>query len=236
MVEYEKTDPELGKLVRDHLKDANLLNLERDQKLTSREKIDKLTEVFGDVLDALEVNRLDGNLIETPKRLAKMYVNDLFCGLDWSKFPKCTTVDNQFVGYKNFVLVKDIKIQSCCSHHFMPFFGIKGMVDGGVVFGPGCNIAYIPNKKVLGLSKLSRVVDFLARRPNTQETLTAQIAKTVAFITSSCDVAVSINASHTCQSLRGVGDPTANTETLFCIGRFEEDPQLRNEFLDCLKK
>lgn len=231
MIEAEKTNKELGLKVREHLKAKGLLNIEGEDAVDTGSKIETLAEYFKDIIKTLGLNIEDGNLTETPLRIAKLYVNDLFRGLDWSKFPKCTAVDNQFVGYDNFVLVKDIRLVSMCSHHFMPFFGVKGISDGKALLGPGCNVAYIPNKKVLGLSKLSRVVEFLGARPNTQETLTAQIAETISFITESDDVAVLINASHTCMSLRGACDPGANTVTLFCKGRFLNDPKLRSEFL-----
>lgn len=226
MIEVEKTNPELGLKVKEHLKSKGLLNIEADNDFSREERINILEDKFKSIISVLGLNINDGNLKETPRRLAKLYVNELFGGLDWSKFPKCTAVDNEFVRYDSFVLVKDIRIVSVCSHHFMPFFGVKNNV-----FGPGCNIAYIPNKKVLGLSKLSRIVNFLGSRPNTQETLTAQIAETISFITESEDVAVNINANHTCMSLRGANDGTANTETLFCKGRFLSNSQLRQEFL-----
>lgn len=226
MIEVEKTNPELGLKVKEHLKSKGLLNIEADNDFSREERINILEDKFKSIISVLGLNINDGNLKETPRRLAKLYVNDLFGGLDWSKFPKCTAVDNEFVRYDSFVLVKDIRIVSVCSHHFMPFFGVKNNV-----FGPGCNIAYIPNKKVLGLSKLSRIVNFLGSRPNTQETLTAQIAETISFIAETEDVAVNINANHTCMSLRGANDGTANTETLFCKGRFLSNSQLRQEFL-----
>lgn len=226
MIEVEKTNPELGLKVKEHLKSKGLLNIEADNDFSREERINILEDKFKSIISVLGLNINDGNLKETPRRLAKLYVNDLFGGLDWSKFPKCTAVDNEFVRYDSFVLVKDIRIVSVCSHHFMPFFGVKNNV-----FGPGCNIAYIPNKKVLGLSKLSRIVNFLGSRPNTQETLTAQIAETISFISETEDVAVNINANHTCMSLRGANDGTANTETLFCKGRFLSNSQLRQEFL-----
>jgi GTP cyclohydrolase I len=226
MIEVEKTNPELGLKVKEHLKSKGLLNIEADNDFSREERINILEDKFKSIISVLGLNINDGNLRETPRRLAKLYVNELFGGLDWSKFPKCTAVDNEFVRYDSFVLVKDIRIVSVCSHHFMPFFGVKNNV-----FGPGCNIAYIPSKKVLGLSKLSRIVNFLGSRPNTQETLTAQIAETISFIAETEDVAVNINANHTCMSLRGANDGTANTETLFCKGRFLSNSQLRQEFL-----
>ena len=235
MIEQEKTSADLGLKVRDYLEKKGLLNIEKEELISNEEKKVKLVGIFTEMIDTLGLNREDGNLKETPSRLAKLYVNDLFYGLDWTKFPKCTAIDNQFVGYNNFVLVKDIRVVSCCSHHFMPFFGLKGNSDGSSTFGPGCTIAYIPNKKVLGLSKLSRVVNFLGARPNTQETLTAQIAEVISFVVESEDVAVTINANHTCMSLRGASDSNASTVTLFCKGKFLNDPKLRSEFLQASK-
>ena len=235
MIEQEKTSADLGLKVRNYLEKKGLLNIEKEEQISNEEKKVKLVGIFTEMIDTLGLNREDGNLKETPSRLAKLYVNDLFYGLDWTKFPKCTAIDNQFVGYNNFVLVKDIRVVSCCSHHFMPFFGLKGNSDGSSTFGPGCTIAYIPNKKVLGLSKLSRVVNFLGARPNTQETLTAQIAEVISFVVESEDVAVTINANHTCMSLRGASDSNASTVTLFCKGKFLSDPKLRSEFLQASK-
>ena len=240
MLELEKTNAELGYKVRDYLKSKNLLNLENCNATTTDQynaesKRNKLEKLFSEMLSIMELNQDDGNLIDTPKRLAKLYINDLFYGLDWSKFPKCTAIDNKFVGYDNFVLIKNIRIVSCCSHHFMPFFGVKGGANGESFFGPGCTIAYIPDKKVLGISKLSRIVNFLGSRPNTQETLTAQIAETISFVSETEDVAVNISANHTCMSLRGASDSGANTMTLFCKGKFLNDKQLRQEFLGACK-
>jgi GTP cyclohydrolase I len=235
MIEEEKTNSDLGFKVRDYLKSKGLLNLENKSTLTPDDKREKLKNLFTQMLDVLELNKEDGNLIDTPSRLAKLYVNDLFYGLDWSKFPKCTAIDNQFVGYNNFVLLKDIRIVSVCSHHFMPFFGLKGNSDGTASFGPGCTIAYIPNKKVIGISKFSRIVNFLGSRPNTQETLTAQVAEVISFVSETEDVAVCINANHTCMSLRGANDSSANTVTLYCKGRFLSDDKLRTEFLGASK-
>ena len=236
MIEQDKTNSELGLRVRDYLEKKGLLNIEKEQQISNEEKKVKLENIFSEMIDVLGLNREDGNLQETPKRLAKLYVNDLFYGLDWTKFPKCTAIDNQFVGYNNFVLVKDIRVVSCCSHHFMPFFGLKGNSDGSATFGPGCTIAYIPNKKVLGLSKLSRIVNFLGARPNTQETLTAQIAEALSYVVETEDVAVLIKANHTCMSLRGAEDPNASTVTLYCKGKFLNDDKLRSEFLQASKQ
>ena len=227
-----KVDKELGLKVKHHLKSLGLLNIEEGNDLSNDEKRESLRGLFKGIITTLGLNELDGNLVDTPSRLAKLYVDELFRGLDWTQFPKCTVIDNKFVGYNNFVLLKDIKIVSVCSHHFMPFFGVKGNADGSATFGPGCTIAYIPNEKIVGISKLSRVANFLGARPNTQETLTAQIAEALAFILETEDVAVLINANHTCMSLRGAEDSGANTVTLYCKGKFLNDLQLRQEFLN----
>jgi GTP cyclohydrolase I len=227
-----KVDKELGLRVKHHLKTLGLLNIEEGNVLSNDEKKEGLKSLFKGIITTLGLNALDGNLVDTPSRLAKLYVDELFRGLDWTQFPKCTVIDNKFVGYNNFVLLKDIKIVSVCSHHFMPFFGVKGNADGSATFGPGCTIAYIPNKKIIGISKLSRVANFLGARPNTQETLTAQIAEALSFILETEDVAVLINANHTCMSLRGAEDSGANTVTLYCKGKFLNDLQLRQEFLN----
>lgn len=234
MIELDKTNSELGLRVRDYLISKNLLNIEvPSEEFKYDEKRAKLEATFTDMINTLGLNLEDGNLQETPKRLAKLYLNDLFYGLDWNKFPKCTAIDNKFVNYNNFVLLKDVRVVSCCSHHFMPFFGLKGNADGTASFGPGVSIAYIPNKKVIGISKFSRIVNFLGARPNTQETLTAQIAETISFIAETEDVAVNVNANHTCMSLRGACDSNASTVTLFCKGKFLTDDKLRAEFLNC---
>lgn len=230
-MELNQTNSELGLKVRDHLRSKGLLNIEKEEQLPVNVRKQYAEDLFSQLINVLGLNSEDGNLTDTPKRLAKLYVNELFGGLDWTKFPKCTAVDNTFVGYDNFVLVKDVKIISVCSHHFMPFFGVKGNSDGSVTFGPGCTIAYIPKNKVIGLSKFSRIVNFLGARPNTQETLTAQIAETISFIAETEDVAVVINSAHTCMSLRGAQDSNANTVTLYCKGKFLEDTKLRQEFL-----
>jgi len=230
-MELNQTNSELGLKVRDHLRSKGLLNIEKEEQLPVDIRKQYAEDLFSQLINVLGLNSEDGNLTDTPKRLAKLYVNELFGGLDWTKFPKCTAVDNTFVGYDNFVLVKDVKIISVCSHHFMPFFGVKGNSDGSVTFGPGCTIAYIPKNKVIGLSKFSRIVNFLGARPNTQETLTAQIAETISFIAETEDVAVVINSAHTCMSLRGAQDSNANTVTLYCKGKFLEDAKLRQEFL-----
>ena len=109
MIEKEKTNSELGLKVREHLTKKGLMNLEDPNDLTHQQKLDELTILFDKMIHILGLNIKDGNLEETPKRLAKLYLNDLFYGLDWNNFPKCTAINKQFIGYDNFVLLKDIR-------------------------------------------------------------------------------------------------------------------------------
>src|SRR5690606_17629177 len=131
------------------------------------------------------------SLKETPLRVAKMYVNELFYGLDYSNFPKCTTVENTLGNYTQPVFVTKIPIISMCEHHFQTISGT-------------CDIKYIPNKKILGLSKFNRIVDFFSRRPQIQERLTAQIGACLSFLLETENVWVEIEASHNCVKCRGV--------------------------------
>lgn len=169
------------------------------------------------VLESLSLDLNDDSLKDTPKRLAKMYHDELFWGLDYNKFPKCTVIDNKY-SYKEMVIRKGISIKSMCEHHFMP-------IDGQAI------IAYIPDEKVIGLSKLDRLAEFFARRPQVQERMTEQIAHCLAFVLGTEDVAVIINAKHFCVSHRGVGNDNSDTITSKLLGKFFTVPTLRAEFL-----
>ena len=169
------------------------------------------------IMRALKLDMGDDSLKDTPKRIAKMYCQEIFTGLDYANFPKCTTVENK-MGYEEMVSVNNIEVLSMCEHHFLPFVG-------------KAHIAYLPNKKVLGLSKFNRVVDFFSRRPQIQERLTEQVALALRFILKTDDVAVVINADHYCVRLRGVKDGGSSTVTSKLTGKFRENPALRQEFL-----
>ena len=178
-----------------------------------------------EVMETMGLDLSDDSLVETPKRIAKMYVNELFVGLHPESFPKCTTVENKFSHGDEFVLVKGMKIKSVCEHHFMPFsdFNTPEL---------GCTIAYIPKDKVLGLSKLNRIVEYFARRPQVQERLNAQICEALVHILGTEDVIVHMGAKHTCVSVRGQNDERSVTTTLAAKGRFaEKGNTLRHEFL-----
>lgn len=165
---------------------------------------------------ALGMDLDDDSLVETPKRVAKMYCHEVFTGLDYGNFPKCTTVENK-AHYDEMVAVRKADVLSMCEHHFQAFVG-------------HATVAYIPDKKVLGLSKINRVVDFFSRRPQIQERLTMQISHALRFILETEDVAVVVRAEHFCVRLRGVKQ---NSETITSAmgGKFMKVPALREEFL-----
>ena len=159
--------------------------------------------------------------METPTRLAKMYVDELYWGLDYNNFPKCTAIENK-MGYDEMVLEKNVTVLSTCEHHFVTIDGLAA-------------IAYIPNKKVIGLSKLNRIVEFFSKRPQVQERLTEQIYHTLTYILGTEDVAVVIDAVHFCVRSRGVRDYNSSTITSKLGGRFKSNPALRAEFLSLSK-
>jgi GTP cyclohydrolase I len=174
------------------------------------------------IMQDLGLNLKDDSLVDTPKRVAKMYCRELFSGLDYKGFPKCTTVDNK-MNHDELVIVKDVDVLSMCEHHFIPFVGT-------------CSVGYIPSTKVLGLSKIPRVTDFFCRRPQIQERLTAQIHGALCCILDTLDVAVVIRAEHMCMRLRGVKQSGKETITSKLDGKFFDVPALREEFLMLTRK
>lgn len=174
------------------------------------------------IMKELGLDLNDDSLKDTPTRVAKMYCQEIFKGLSYYNFPKCTTVDNK-MNYDEMICVDKIEVKSMCEHHFIPFIGYA-------------SIAYIPNKKILGLSKFNRIVDFFSRRPQIQERLTAQIAATLSLILETKDIAVVIRADHMCVKLRGIEDTHSVTKTSKVSGRFRDVPELRSEFLSIMSK
>ena len=161
----------------------------------------------------------DDSIKNTPKRIHKMYTQEIFYGLDYKKFPECSTFENK-MGYDEVIMCRKIQVCSVCEHHFVPFIGYA-------------NIGYIPAKeggKVIGLSKMNRVVDFFSRRPQVQERLTEQVSAALQFILKTEDVAVVIQAKHLCVQMRGVKDANSDTVTSKLSGRFKSVPALRQEF------
>jgi GTP cyclohydrolase I len=188
-----------------------------ESTLDSAEKIDKIKKHFSEIMKVLGLDLEDDSLRETPKRIAKMYVNEIFSGLDSSNFPKITVIENK-MEYDQMVCVQDIEVMSVCEHHFQPIDGFA-------------TIAYIPHKKVIGLSKLNRIAEFFAKRPQVQERLTKQIADCLQFILETEDVAVHINARHYCMIARGIQDTHSTTTTSDLRGSFKSRPETRTEFL-----
>ena len=220
MSKYQ-VDTTLGEKVREHLiacgkeTPVNVKRLKDSDDI----KIAQIKEHFASIMEILGLDLEDDSLNETPKRVAKMYVQEFFKGLDYANFPKCTTVENK-MHYDEMVLVKNIKVISNCEHHFV-------VIDGAA------DVAYIPKDKVLGLSKINRLVDFFAKRPQIQERLAEQIFEALRFILGTDDIAVRINAVHYCVKARGVQDITSSTVTSRLGGRFKSEDALRQEFLKC---
>jgi GTP cyclohydrolase I len=214
-----KTDPELGLQVHEYLvkmgvetpMNSNYTNIDR------KEKIDIIEKSMTIIMKTLGLDLTDDSLIETPKRVAKMYVNETMWGLDYEAFPKCTTVDNK-MKYDEMVVERNITVQSLCEHHILPIVG-------------KATIAYVPKNKVLGLSKMPRIVEYFSRRPQIQERLTEQIFHALQFILETEDIAIVIDATHLCVSSRGVEDNSASTITSKLGGGFKTDPAARAEFM-----
>ena len=212
-----KTDPELGKQVHEHLVKKGVETPTFSVGMDRTHKIAEIEKSFTYIMQVLGLDLSDDSLNETPKRVAKMYVNEIFWGLDHEAFPKCTTVSNK-MQYNEMVCERNINVQSNCEHHFV-------IIDGLAT------VAYVPKDKVLGLSKINRIVEYFSKRPQIQERLTEQIFHTLQFILDTEDVAVMIDAQHYCVKSRGVEDTGSSTVTVRLGGGFKSDPAARNEFL-----
>jgi GTP cyclohydrolase I len=211
-----KTDPELGLKVHEHLVKMGVETPINKNNYDRKEKIDHIEAHFTHIMRILGLDLSDDSLIETPKRVAKMYVNEIFWGLDYEAFPKCTTVDNK-MKYNEMVVERNVNVQSNCEHHFVVIDGLA-------------TVAYVPKNKVLGLSKINRIVEYFSKRPQIQERLTEQIFHTLQFILDTEDVAVMIDAQHYCVKSRGVEDTGSSTVTSRLGGGFKSDIAVRNEF------
>ena len=221
-----KANPILGQEIKDHLIKmgvetpmTDVANKNDASDKTIKKEI--IADAFSRIMEELGLDLNDDSLMETPTRLAKMYVDELYWGLDYNNFPKCTAIENK-MGYDEMVLEKNVTVLSTCEHHFVTIDGLAA-------------IAYIPNKKVIGLSKLNRIVEFFSKRPQVQERLTEQIYHTLTYILGTEDVAVVIDAVHFCVRSRGVRDYNSSTITSKLGGRFKSNPALRAEFLSLSK-
>jgi GTP cyclohydrolase IA len=190
--------------------------------LSDDEKIAAIAGHFREIMQVLGLDLTDDSLSGTPKRVAKMYVQEWFKGLDPKHRPDVRLFENRYQ-YQNMLVERDITLFSCCEHHFVPIIG-------------KAHVAYLPGEHVVGLSKLNRVVQYFARRPQVQERLTRQIAEELKNALQTNDVAVLIEADHLCVMSRGVNDTNSSTITAEYGGAFSRDETLRREFLRLIGK
>ncbi|EGR4436034.1 GTP cyclohydrolase I FolE [Vibrio cholerae] len=212
---------ESAKLVKDALERRGLETPMQPNLATPAEKKEKIEQHMREILNLLGLDLTDDSLEETPQRIAKMYVDEIFSGLDYANFPKITVIENK-MKVSEMVKVKDITLTSTCEHHLVT-------IDGTVA------VAYIPRGKIIGLSKINRIVRFFAQRPQVQERMTQQILVALQTLLESDDVAVTIDATHYCVKSRGVMDATSVTTTTALGGIFKSNPATRAEFLHGLR-
>ncbi len=188
-----------------------------ENDLTGEEKYQRIKASMTEVMQTLGLDLNDDSLTETPHRIAKMYVHEIFSGLDYDSFPRLSMIENK-MGSHEMVRVKDIDLTSTCEHHFVTIDGVA-------------HVAYVPGDSVIGLSKINRIVRFFATRPQVQERLTRQIQVALQTLLGTEDVAVCIEATHYCVKSRGVQDSNSVTSTRALGGVFASDSQMRTEFL-----
>jgi len=197
----------------DHLLTGLETPMKKDAfKLTDEEKKSKISILFEEIMDVMGLDLNDDSLKGTPDRVAKMYIDEIFSGLNPNNKPKVALFDNKYQ-YNQMLVEKEITFYSNCEHHFVPIIG-------------KAHIAYISSGKVIGLSKLNRIVQYYAKRPQVQERLTNQIAEELKFILGTQNVAVIIDAKHLCVSSRGIQDDTSATVTAFYGGTFNTSAKI----------
>ena len=212
------SDDEIGD---NHISTSDITPLRKDAfDKSDEEKIAIIQEHVKEIMDTLGLDLTDDSLRGTPKRIAKSYVNELFCGLNPKNKPKASTFENKY-NYEEMLVEKDITLYSTCEHHFLPIVG-------------KAHVAYISNGNVIGISKINRIVEYYAKRPQVQERLTKQIVKELKEALNTDDVACVIDAKHICVNSRGVCDPNSSTITSKFGGVFNSEPR-KNEFLDYIK-
>ena len=203
--------------VRQALTEHGLETPLKDNGLSDDEKRARIAQCMTTMMETLGLDLSDDSLIKTPKRVGKLFVDEIFSGLDYSKFPDITVIENK-MQVDEMIKVKDISFTSTCEHHFM-------VIDGMA------KVAYMPKTKIIGLSKINRIVRFFAQRPQVQERLTQQILVALQTLLDTQHVAVTITATHYCVKARGVQDPTSSTTTTALGGHFKNNPSSRHEFL-----
>ena len=205
----------------DHIGTSAETPLRKDAfKLTNDEKVDIIKDDVRHIMETLGLDLKDDSLKGTPNRVAKMFVNELFGGLDPNRKPSASTFENKYK-YGEMLVEKNITVYSTCEHHLLPIVG-------------KAHVAYISNGTVVGLSKMNRIVDYFAKRPQVQERLTIQIVKELQTVLETDDVACVIDAKHLCVNSRGIRDTESSTVTSEFGGQFKNE-KTRREFLDYIK-
>ncbi len=188
--------------------------------LSDAEKMAIIEEHFADIMHTLGLDLSDDSLKGTPRRVAKMFVQEIFGGLHPDREPRISVFDNKY-DYRRMLVERDIRVTSTCEHHFLPIVG-------------KAHVGYISSGKVIGLSKINRIVDYYARRPQVQERMTRQILEAMKKALDTDDVIVVVDAKHMCVHARGIEDTESTTLTLEYSGAFKQD-EVRKEFMDLLR-
>jgi len=205
-------------LAEDHLSGAADTPLRPDAfELDDEEKIEKIEKHFHDIMQILGLDLTDDSLKGTPRRVAKMYVKEVFSGLNPKNRPHARLFENKY-NYDQMLVEKDITFYSHCEHHFVPIYG-------------KIHVAYFSSGKVIGLSKINRIVQYFSKRPQVQERLTVQIGQEMERVLHTTDVGVVVDANHMCVASRGVGDTNSKTGTAYFSGKFK-DENIKREFLN----
>lgn len=213
-----KKNPQLGEQVRNFLISKNVETpMQKHNSMDWEAKTKAMESSFTSIMQILGLDLKDDSLQDTPKRVTKMYLHEIFYGLDYENFPHCTAVENKML-HNEMVIEHNVTVSSTCEHHFVTIDGFA-------------KIGYIPANKVLGLSKLNRIVDFFSKRPQIQERLTEQIYYALSFILETENIAVEISANHFCVKSRGIRDTNSYTTTRKLGGSFLQR-DTRNEFLN----
>ena len=198
--------------------------IKRQRSLSNPEKIAHIAHHFRAIMEILELDLSDHSLKDTPQRVARMYVEEIFSGLDEANFPKVSFFKDEFHHeHKAHMVFTKVSFTSFCEHHFVPMIGYA-------------YVAYLPGKELIGISKIPRIVRFFARRPQLQERLTAQIADSLAILLQIEDVAVSVHAKHYCVIARGVEDENNHMITNVLRGKFDTEKELKREFFEGINR
>jgi len=222
MLDKTKTDSKLGIKIHQLLLDEGIETPMKAHEYGSDENRLELIRVeFENIMNILGLDLEDDSLNQTPNRVAKMFLNEIYWGLNYNNFPKMTTIRNK-MKVDEMVAVRSIPMNSNCEHHFVPIIG-------------NVSIAYVPRDKVLGLSKFNRIVEFFSRRPQVQERLTEQIFTALKYILETDDMAVIVEGVHTCVLTRGVEHSGVDTVTSKLGGSFKDNSLVRSEFFKVIE-